>query len=221
MAVAYGNLDGLSKRKWFAGKVLAYIDATESYHVKWKYPPRGKKDTFSAESHRVKVIDEEDYNRARKKGTGFVGLHRAESFVTPAKEQEDAAQENAAMEDWDASDEEFEGPQVGDYVAVAYGAARASKKGKGPKATERDTKKYHKRHLWYAATVTEVNGDAVEVEWKFPFGPKNKLFSTTSDRVQVITKNEFKRSRKVSRGKPSYGLIGLARVGTKASLTSG
>merc|ERR1712150_293904 len=121
-------------------------------------------------------------------------------------------------EDEEETEDDVEGVQVGDYVAVAYGAARAARRGKSKTGeNDRDTKRYHKRYLWYAATVTAIAADAVEVEWKFP-SSKKKTYTTTQDDVQPITKKEFQRSRKVSRGKPSYGLIGMARMETKANL---
>lgn len=220
VAVAYGNLDGLSKRKWYAGKILSYDSDTEKYQVKWKYPPRGKQKLFKAVAWKIRVIEEEDYERATRRGAGFVGLHRSESFIAPSEKAKQEAEATEAEDD-EETEEDVEGVQVGDYVAVAYGNARAARRGKSKTGeNDRDTKRYHKRFLWYAATVSAVDGDDVEVEWKFPT-TKKKTWMTTQVEVQPITKKEFQRSRKIARGKPSYGLIGMARMETKANLTSG
>merc|ERR1711964_299579 len=141
VAVAYGNLDGKSKRRWYAATVKDYDAEKGLYLVEWKFPPRtwAKKTTFHCDASRMKLIEEDDYESAPKRGTGYVGLHRQSTFIIPEKEP--------------ASDEESvddeEDLEVGDYVAVCYGPERANKRGTDP--TARSTKKYKKRFLWYAA----------------------------------------------------------------------
>jgi len=215
VAVAYGNLNGLSRRRWYAAKIGAYNAETGLYTVVWKFPPRtgAKKSTFECAGDRLREITDADYKNAPDRGTGYVGLHRASTFVVqPEEESED------------------EGVQVGDHVAVAYGAARANKKGSDPSAG-RDPKKFHKRFLWYAATVTEVDENDVTVAWAVPFSKKDaKLpidersasayFQTTQDKVQPITAKEFKKSKRSQKAKKTYGLVGIHRMATKADLTS-
>lgn len=213
VAVAYGNLDGQSKRKWYAAKVIEYNEEDDTYTVQWKkgaVPRKGsKKKVFRADAWRVKEIPEDDFKTAPTRGTRFVGLHRASTFVAPSKEV-------ATDEE---SEEETEGVSVGDFVAVAYGNPRANKAGTDAFAT--NTKKYKKRFLWYAATVQAVSDGEVEVEWKYPTSMKAATFVVPEDKVQPITAKEWKKAKKIARGKPSYGLVGIHRVETRANLTSG
>jgi len=214
VAVAYGNVNGMSKRRWYAAEIMGQND-DGLYTVQWKYPPRSgaKKMTFAAEESRMKEISKDDYENATEDGSGYVGLHRATTFAVEPEEPED------------------EGVQVGDHVAVAYGSARANQKGTDP-TKGRDTKKFHKRFLWYAATVTSRDEDDVTVAWAVPFSKKDRklpidkrsqqaYFDTTLDKVQAITAKEFKKAKKSQKARKAYGLVGIHRVETKADLTSG
>jgi len=208
VAVAYGSLDGLSKRKWYAATVICYNGMSDTYTVQWKYPPR-KNPVFEAESARVKPIPDDDFAAAPKRGTGFVGIISVGNYILERKLS------NTSEE----SVEETEGPTTGDYVAVAYGNPRANKA--GVDTTKRNTKKYKKRFLWYAATITQDFGDkGFEVEWKHPCH-KARTFVAPKAKVQPITAKEWRRAKMLSRGKPSYGMVGIHRVATKVNLTSG
>merc|ERR1711964_885301 len=118
VAVAYGSIFSGSRRRWFAARILGYSDKSKKYTVIWKSIPKRGKAYFKCGSERVKEITAEIYEQAPEDGVSFLGFHRQSTFQ--------AGEENPTV-------------NVGDQVAVAYGAAAG------------DDTAVPGKFLWYAA----------------------------------------------------------------------